>query len=150
MSLKNCFVTAIALVTLLLPIGAGAQGPRVECSNCILQGRYALQLTGTIIGVGNIAEVGSFVYDGNGNLAGSLSVGVNGNNKQLTLTGTYSVSPDCTFSDTWHLSDGGTTTHEAAIFDEGRSYFIVNTTPGDGSAVSASGSCATCVPRTRQ
>lgn len=147
MSLKNRFVTAMALVAIFLPIGAKAEGT-VECANSILNGRYALQLTGTIIGVGNIAEVGSFIYDGNGNLAGSLLVRVNGNNKRLTLTGTYSVSPDCTLSDIWHLSDGSTTTHQAAIFDAGKSYFILNTTSGDGSVVSGSGSsCTTCVSR---
>lgn len=145
MSLKNSFATVIAFVALFLPIGAKAQAPGGACSNSILNGGYALQLTGTIIGIGNIAEVGSFVYDGKGNLAGKLFVRVNGNNKQLTVTGTYSVSPDCTVSDTWHLSDGATTTHAAAIFDDGKSQFILDTTAGDGSVISGSGSsCTTC------
>jgi hypothetical protein len=61
---------------------------------------------------------------------------VNGNNNKLTITGTYSVSPDCTVSDTWNASNGGVSTHESVIVDYGQGYFILNNTLGDGSVIS--------------
>jgi hypothetical protein len=135
MSLKNRFVTAVALVMLVFPIGVKAQDKQ-NCSNTTLHGSYGLHATGTIIGVGNFAAVGRFTFDGKGNLTATLFVRVNGNNNQVTLKGTYSVSSDCTVSDTWHLSDGSTSTHESVIVNEGQEYFILNNTSGEPSVIS--------------
>jgi len=138
MSLKNRFVTtAVALVTLVLPIGAKDHDKDTgACSNATLNGSYGLHATGTVIGVGSFAAVGRFTFDGKGNLAGKLFVRLNGNNNQLTLTGTYSVSADCTVSDTWNASNGSVSTHESVIVDEGEEYFILNNTSGDASVIS--------------
>ena len=133
MSLKTRFATAVALVTFALPVVSKAQD---HCSNSTLNGSYGLHATGTIIGVGNFAAVGRFTFDGRGNLTGKLFVRVNGNNNTLTITGTYSVSPDCTVSDVWKISDGSTSTHESVLVDEGKEYFILNNTLGDPSVIS--------------
>ena len=106
-----------------------AKGQEI-CSNRSLSGSYGLHATGTIIGVGDFAAVGRFIFDGMGNLAGTLFLSVNGTNHELTITGAYSVSADCTVSDIWHLSNGGTTTHESVIVNNGQEYFILNTTSG--------------------
>jgi hypothetical protein len=102
-----------------------------QCSNATLHGSYGLHATGTIINVGPFAAVGVFTFDGNGNLSATLTQKVNGNVVPITITGTYTVAPDCTVSDVWNLSSGGMTQHESVIVDNGKEYVILNTTPGN-------------------
>jgi hypothetical protein len=102
------------------------------CSNATLHGSYGLHATGSVIGVGDFAAVGRFVFDGNGSLSATLYVRVNGNNVgPLNFTGTYSVSPECIVTDRW-----GGSTHVSVIVDHGKGYFIVNNTPGEGDTIS--------------
>lgn len=71
-----------------------------QCSNATLNGSYGLHATGTIIGVGPFAAVGVFTFDGRGNLSATLTQKVNGNaSPPITITGTYTVAPNCTVSD---------------------------------------------------
>jgi len=131
MSLNNRFLTAVALVVLVFSIASNAQD-RANCSNATLHGSYGLHATGTIIGVGDFAAVGRFTFDGNGNLTAKLFVRVAGNNIQPPqFTGTYSVSPDCIVSDSW-----GGSTHVSVIVDQGKGYFILNNTLGEGDTIS--------------
>src|ERR1700681_1412603 len=93
-----------------------------QCSNATLHGSYGLHATGTVNGVGDFAAVGRFAFDGKGNLTGKLFVRVNGNNVEPPeFTGTYSVNPDCTVSDSW-----GGSTHVSVIVNDGNEYFILN------------------------
>jgi len=102
------------------------------CSNATLRGSYGLHATGTVIGVGDFAAVGRFVFDGNGNLIAPLYIRVNGNNVgPLSISGTYSVSPECIVTDRW-----GGSTHVSVIVDNGKGYFILNNTPGEGDTIS--------------
>ena len=48
-----------------------------------------------------------------------------GSTEVVPLTGTYTVNPDCTVSDTF-----GNSQHESVIVDGGRGYVILNTTEG--------------------
>src|SRR6266849_4946015 len=106
-----------------------------NCSNGSLKGSYGLHSTGTIIGVGNFAALGRFIFDGKGNLAGTLLIKVNGNSNKVTIVGTYSVSADCTVSDTWNASNGLISTHESVIVDNGQEYFILNNTSAGPSVI---------------
>jgi hypothetical protein len=136
MSLKNRLLTAVALVVLVLPIGANAQDKQ-NCSNATLNGSYGLHARGTIIGVGDFTAVGRFTFDGKGNLTGKLFVRVAGNNMEPpAFTGTYSVSPDCTVTDHWGAPINST--HVSVIVDEGKEYFILNNTLGSGDTISGS------------
>jgi len=135
MSMKDCLMTVAVFVVLVLPTTARADVDG-NCSNATLHGSYGLHATGTVIGGGNFAAVGRFIFDGKGNLVATLFVRVNGNNNTLTITGSYSVSRDCTVSDTWNASNGVTSTHESVIVDNGQGYFILNNTSGDGSVIS--------------
>ncbi len=129
MSLKNRLLQ-LTLVVLSLAIGTHAED-RAHCSNATLHGSYGLHARGTIIGVGNFAAVGRFVFDGNGNLTAKLFVRVAGNNNEPEITGTYSVSPECIVSDSW-----GGSTHVSVIVDNGKGYFILNNTSGEGDTIS--------------
>jgi len=130
MSLRNLLLQ-LALVVLSLASGTQAED-RAVCSNATLHGSYGLHATGTVIGVGDFAAVGRFTFDGKGNLTATLFVRVNGSNMEPPqITGTYSVSPDCTVSDTW-----GGSTHVSVIVDNGKGYFILNNTSGEGDTIS--------------
>jgi hypothetical protein len=94
-----------------------------------------LRATGITGAGGNFAAVGRFTFDGKGNLTGTLFVRVAGNDLQVNITGTYSVSSDCIVDDTWNFPSGSST-HKSVIVDQGRGYFILNNTSGDGSAIS--------------
>lgn len=127
--------TTIGFTSLLaLATGSVAQGQQ-KCSNTTLHGSYGLHATG-ITGVGgNFAAVGRFTFDGKGNLTGIVFVRVAGNDVEVHVTGTYSVSAECIVDDVWN-TPGGASTHKSVIVNQGRGYFILNNTSGDGSAIS--------------
>jgi hypothetical protein len=134
MLLEYRFLTAVALIGLVLPIGVKAQDKR-NCSNATLHGSYGLHATGTIIGVGDFAAVGRFTFDGKGKLTGKLFVRVNGiNMTPPEFTGSYSVSPDCTVTDNWGAPINST--HVSIIVDDGKGYVILNNTLGSGDTIS--------------
>jgi hypothetical protein len=125
----QCF--RLSLIMLTLAIGVRAED-NANCSNATLHGNYGLHATGTVIGVGDFAAVGRFTFDGKGNLKAKLFVRINGNNVEPPeLTGVYSVSPDCTVTDSW-----GGSSHVSVIVDRGRGYFILNNTQGEGDTIS--------------
>ena len=124
----------LTIVALSLAIGTQAED-KANCSNASMHGSYGLHATGTVIGVGDFAAVGRFTFDGKGNLTGKLFVRVAGDNiEPPAFTGTYSVSPDCTVTDSWGAPINST--HESVIVDEGKGYFILNNTSGSGDTIS--------------
>jgi len=129
-------VAVIAFTLLFSLVTEGTAQGQQTCSNASLHGSYGLHATGITGAGGNFAAVGRFTFDGKGNLTGTLFVRVAGNNVQVNITGTYSVSADCIVDDTWNASGGGSSTHKSVIVKQGRAYFILNNTSGDGSVIS--------------
>jgi hypothetical protein len=124
----------LLLVVLSLAFGIQAQD-KENCSDATLHGSYGLHATGTTPS-GDFVAVGRFTFDGKGNLTGKLFVRVAGNNiEPPAFTGTYSVSPDCTVTDTWGPPIN--CTHVSVIVDEGKGYFILSNTVGSGETISA-------------
>ena len=124
-------ILRLAFVVLSLAVWMQAED-RAKCSNATLRGSYGMHTTGSVIGVGDFAVVGRFVFDGKGSLTAHLFIRLNGESTELTdVTGTYSVSPDCIVNDSW-----GGSTHVSVIVDEGRGYFILNNTLGEGDTIS--------------
>jgi len=102
-----------------------AKPAKQGCSNASLQGSYGLHATGTTATGDLVAAVGVFSFDGNGHLTATLFVRLPSATLELHPSGTYTVSSDCTVSDTW-----GGSGHESVIVDGGRGYVILNTTDG--------------------
>jgi hypothetical protein len=124
-------VGSLMLIVLSLSTTMRAED-KANCSNATLHGSYGLHATGTVIGVGDFAAVGRFTFDGKGNLSAKLFVRVNGNNiEPPPIIGTYSVGPDCVVNDSW-----GGSTHVSVIVDNGKGYFILNNTSGEGDTIS--------------
>ena len=125
---------ASALAALFGVITGPTASAEAKCSNATLNGSYGLHAAGTTPS-GDFAAVGRFTFDGKGNLTGKLFVRVAGNNiVPPAFTGTYSVSPDCTVTDTWGPPINST--HVSVIVDEGKGYLILNNTLGSGETIS--------------
>lgn len=125
----------LALLVLTAAIPAMRAQDKTNCSNATLHGSYGLHARGTIIGVGDFTAVGRFTFDGNGHLTGKLFVRVAGNNMEPPeFSGTYSVNPDCTVTDSWGPPINST--HVSVIVNEGKGYFILNNTLGSGDTIS--------------
>jgi hypothetical protein len=131
-------VTALALA--ILPT---AKADNKGCSNATLRGSYAQTGSGVITAppdqAGPFANVGTLVFDGNGNLTGTLVVSSNGSSSPATETGTYTVNSDCT----------GTYTVQIAPFGITSQAFFAIDTNGDELEiiVTDAGSVITCVAK---
>jgi hypothetical protein len=97
--------SSIAKIFAIAVLTAGALAPMATaqdkgCTNASLQGTYAYTSTGTITAppdiAGPIAEVGSQYFDGKGNTTATATISASGQIQALTITGTYTVNPDCT------------------------------------------------------
>lgn len=93
---KTFTIAAITALALCTASTAKAEVNR-GCSNATLQGTFAYTSTGTITSppsiAGPIAEVGTQTFDGKGGTTGTAWLAETG---QLSITGTYTVNPDCT------------------------------------------------------
>ena len=88
-------VFAVALIISLTAPAAHAD----SCSNQRAAGQWGFTLTGTAIlpGAGpvSVAAVGEFEVDEQGNLSGTEARSVGGGYADETITGTWTVNPDC-------------------------------------------------------
>jgi hypothetical protein len=111
---------------------------QAQCSNATLHGSFGFTSTGTLLpaGVpppfaGPYAEVGRQTFDGNGDTAATATISANGNIIKLTITGTYTVNPDCIGSMTLNVSPLGITAHvDFVIDDDGVEIRTIHTDPG--------------------
>ena len=102
-----------------------------NCSTGILRGRYGLSLTGTILGLGPAAEIGSIWFDGAGAFTGSLMASFNGQPVPRTATGTYVVNSDCTGTISANITPGGPIDLNLVMVDSGgKKAVVIVTTPG--------------------
>jgi hypothetical protein len=99
---------------------------KANCSDATLHGSYALHATGE-----RFAVVARLTFDGRGGLTGILFGRTPGNPfGPIEFTGSYSVTTDCIVTDEWLGS-----IHTSVIFDDGKGYFILNSSPdGDPNA----------------
>ena len=96
------------------------------CTLASLNGPYGFTGTGTIIGEGPVASVGTFTFDGEGIIVGHFSQSRNGNLNHQSPTGTYTVNSNCTGS--WTLSNGSEV--DFVIVAGGDELMWVRTDPG--------------------
>jgi|SRR5947209_2745074 len=102
-----------------------------ECSLATRQGDYGFVASGNLAGVGPSVAAGRYTADGKGNFAGSFTQSLNGVIARMTFTGTYTVNPDCTGTETVNIEGGPTFHNDAVIVDGGREIRAVNTDPGN-------------------
>lgn len=125
---KYWFLALGVTVVLAFAIGSNAQ-VRQHCTDATLRGSYAFRATGE-----RFAAVARFVFDGNGHLSATFFGRAPGNPfGPVEFEGAYSVSPECIVTDTW--GPPLNSSHTAAIYEQGKGYFILNSTSdGDPAA----------------
>src|SRR5277367_2029159 len=106
---KTLIITAVA--ALALSIAPMAKADDKGCSNASLQGTYGYSSFGTITAppeiAGPIAEVGTQNFDGRGNTTATATISSSGTIVPLTITGLYTVNPDCTGTFTLQVAPFG-------------------------------------------
>jgi len=86
---------AILSSAVLLAIIAPA-APAATCSTARAAGTYGVSDSGTVVGIGPRATVALLTFDAAENIKGKVTASLNGSVTQSTLSGTYTVNPDCT------------------------------------------------------
>jgi uncharacterized protein YcfJ len=93
--------STIVMFSLAALLGAATPSAHAaHCSTATVAGSWGFTLTGTAIlpGVGPtlVAAVGSFTADNRGNAVGTEARSVGGGYADETVTGSWTVNPDCT------------------------------------------------------
>jgi hypothetical protein len=139
-TIAKAFATTLAALALgIAPNAKADEG----CSNATLKGTFSYTSTGFITAppalAGPFAEVGTQTFDGKGGTTAAATLSQNGNILQVTITGTYTVNPDCTGTFTLQVSPLGITVHVfLAIDNSGTEFQAIETeqgiviTPSDG------------------
>jgi len=98
---------------------AHAAGP---CSLARAAGNYSFTDNGTVIGVGPRTAVGTLTLDSRGNIPNGVATSsLNGSIAVETVSGTYTVNPDCSGNIDVKIYSGGTELFEitgAIAFDD--------------------------------
>jgi hypothetical protein len=111
----------------LVPVAKADDESSGGCSLATVHGTYGVWEQGTFVGKidGNppgilVAIVGSVTYDGAGNLSGTWFGSFGGNvTPTLPATGTYTVTPDCIYSDEFSPGPGLVLHHSGPIVGGG-------------------------------
>ena len=133
-SITRAFTMA-AVTALALAIFPTANADDKGCSNAILRGTFAYTSTGYIAAppaiAGPFAETGTQTFDGSGGTAAAVTLSQNGNILPVTITGTYTVNPDCTGTMTLQVSAIDVTVHVFFVIDDsGDGFQAIETDPG--------------------
>lgn len=102
------------------------------CSLATLKGTFGILELGSVVGVGPAALSGTATYDGKGTFSGTATLNFDGLGTAAgPYTATYTVSPDCTYSD--EIPFQGSTSHRVGtIVGEGTNQAVqtIYTDPG--------------------
>jgi len=129
-------ILAVAAGICLTSLGAFAQDD--VCSVATLRGSYGTQTTGSIVAfgpIGPVVDTGIIRFDGVGGASQTTTLSLNGSivPNRSSLTGVYTVNPDCTGDMALVLPvPGGTTTSTShfVIVDHGKEIRLVVTGAG--------------------
>jgi hypothetical protein len=128
--LVRCQVACLLAVSVFYAQSVVAQEESAkvkECSKATLWGSFGYTSVGTLLDsyvpppfAGPLAEVGRQTFDGKGHTDATATLSTNGNITDVTVEGTYKVSPDCTGSMTLNVSPFDSTVHaDFVIGDDG-------------------------------
>jgi hypothetical protein len=129
MTFNKSFVVTLAILMLSASLVAQTQGANSvrRCSLATLKGTYGVLEEGTIVQQipgflpppVPIAIAATAFFDGAGKLSGTATASVGGFINTGPFAGTYTVNPDCTYSDEFTDSLGFTNHHAGAIIGDG-------------------------------
>jgi hypothetical protein len=127
--------TIAAVTALALGLAPVAKADDKGCSNATLKGTFAFTASGFITApaaaAGPLAEVGAQTFDGNGGASAIATSSQNGNIHQVTITGTYTVNPDCTGTLAIQAFPGGLKSQLFFVIDDtANELLLICTDPG--------------------
>jgi hypothetical protein len=125
-------------VFLALTLASGRSTPRAladeGCGLHSLQGGYGFAFQGQVVPPTgaelDLAGAGRIVFDGKGGLSGMEWDSTNGVQETVTVTGSYSVQPDCTGTATLANSNGRTDHIRIGVTEGGQEFNFTVTDPG--------------------
>ncbi len=128
-------LTLAAIAALVLGLAPTAKASDRGCSTASIRGTFAFRGTGSHTlpdGLHLLDVVFAQTFDGIGGLTATGVQSDNGNILQVTQTGTYTVNPDCTGTETVLLSPLGFTVHFFfVIVDSGSELTVISTDPNN-------------------
>lgn len=129
-----CLVATMAVWLHFTTKPFGATLPSVyaqsACGLGTLAGTYGFDGNGFVTaGTVPVAQVGVATANGAGNVSGSLTANVGGVVSTSTFSGTYTVEPNCTGSETTTQSDGTVSHFTFVIVNGGREARFLQTDP---------------------
>lgn len=95
------------------------------CTLATLNGTYAFTGSGTIVGLGPVANVGTITFDGNGTVSIEVTQSLNGQIARRSFVGVYWVNSNCTAS-----ADFSGATQDILILARGEELMWIRTNPG--------------------
>jgi hypothetical protein len=114
-------LTLAAIAVFALGVTPMAKADDKGCSIASLKGTFAYSSSGFITAPASVAgpffEVGTQTFDGRGGTTATARASQNGNILPLTVTGTYTVDPDCTGTLTLQVAPLGLTVHVYFVLD---------------------------------
>lgn len=99
----------------------------VTCGLTGKKATFALNLTGIVIGTGQVAYVGQVTLDGKGNLSGSLTASLAGTIGTATITGTYTANSNCTGTAQIIPSGYPTANFNLVVVNAGKELLLIET-----------------------
>jgi hypothetical protein len=127
MTTKLLGTYALAALTLALaPLTVRATDARCPLLNATLHGTYVVSGSGTIAGVGQVAALGEHTWDGQGHTVATNTISANGNILNVTVTGTYTVNPNCTAS----LAESDGSHYKFVVAPDGNTASWIEIDPG--------------------
>jgi hypothetical protein len=138
---RSTFAKTFAIaagIALVLSLAPTALADDKGCSNASLHGTFAYTSTGSIAAppaiAGPFVEVGTQTFDGQGGTTAAAMSSQNGNISPLTVTGTYTVNPDCTGTMTLQVTFPGVPTFPVHVYfvvdDSGDEFQAIETDSG--------------------
>jgi hypothetical protein len=121
-NIQRTTLMLVALVALLASVPPAAHA--IHCSTAMVAGDWAGTLTGTLLlptGPVPVAGVVRAIVDINGNFTGTEARTIGGGYADETLTGSWTVNPDCTGTDTLNAYESGQLVRTSAltiVFDD--------------------------------
>jgi len=137
--MKRSTITKTFTLAAIAAVGMGlaptARAAEKGCATWTLLGTFSRLDTGTVLaspgGAGPVAYVGTFTFDGNGNVTGATTYSISGIIGTGTQTGTYTVNSDCTGTITVQGASGRSSHYSFVIDDNGNGfqYICTDSTP---------------------
>ncbi len=107
--------------------GFGLAQGTVTCGLTGVKQTFALNLSGTGIGVGPVASVGRITLSGTGTLSGATTFNENGTLHAVSLTGTYTEASNCTGTAQVTLSGFPASNYSFVVVNSGKELLLIET-----------------------